>query len=561
MDACSDGSIETVVVMSGSQLGKTETLLNLIGYAIDVDPGPIMVVQPRDRDAEKWSKKRLIPMLRDSPTLRGKVNDDRGRGNDNTILEKSFPGGRIVIVGANSPSGLAGDPIRTLLCDEVDHFRPSAGAEGDPITLARRRTSNFWNRKVVMTSTPTIKGASRIEAAFETSDQRRFYVPCHACSHEQTLRWERVEWAKDESGDHLPKTAVYCCEACGAKWSDGERLAAIRLGTWRASKPFNGTAGFHLSALYSPWVELSGLVAQFLEAKPFPEQLKTFVNLILGETWEEKGEQIDETSLLARREHYGPEVPAEVCVITAGVDTQDDRLEVEFVGWSADEQTWSLDYRVIRGDPSTNTPWRDLDALLLEHRKRVDGIELPVSATCLDSGGHFSQAVYAFARERYGRRVWATKGVAGSRPIWPRQASRKNVGKVPLFLIGVDSAKELVYARLKIDDPEKPAYCHFPDQYDLEYFEQLTGEKAVTKYHLGHARRQWVKARARNEALDCRVLNVAALSGLLSMGLNLARTAANLEARIHAVRVGTRTTTQPEAPSRRVRSPGISADY
>jgi phage terminase large subunit GpA-like protein len=232
MDACSDGEVETVVVQAGSQLGKTESLLNVIGFCIAVDPGPVMVVTPRDRDSEKWSKKRLVPMLRDTPCLRGKVNDDRGRGNDNTILEKSFPGGRIVIVGANSPSGLAGDPIRILLCDEVDHFRPSAGVEGDPVTLARRRTSNFWNRKVILASTPTIKGASRIEAAFETSDQRRFHVSCGSCGREQTLRWEQVEWTKNEKGEHMPELAVYRCESCGARWGDASG--------WRRCAPAPG---------------------------------------------------------------------------------------------------------------------------------------------------------------------------------------------------------------------------------------------------------------------------------------------------------------------------------
>jgi len=554
MEACSDSTVETVVVQAGSQLGKTEAILNLIGYCIDLDPGPIMVVQPRDRDAEKWSKKRLIPMLRDSPTLRGKVSEDRGRGNDNTILEKSFPGGRIVIVGANSPSGLAGDPIRLLLCDEVDHFRPSAGVEGDPVTLARRRTSNFWNRKVVMTSTPTIKGESRIEAALESSDQRRFFVPCHACQHFQVLRWERVEWDKDALGNHLPETATYRCESCGVKWGDGERRAAVRLGEWRATRPFAGTAGFHLSALYSPWVGLRELVAQFLEAKPFPEQLKTFVNLTLGETWEERGERLDEAGLLARREHYGPDAPAAVCVVTAGVDVQDDRLEVEFVGWGLGEEAWGLDYKVIRGDPSTNLPWRDLDTLLLEHRRREDGIMLPVAATCCDSGGSHTQAVYSFTRERYARRVWATKGIGGARPVWPRKPSRNNTGKVPLFLIGVDSGKELLFARLKIMEPG-PAYLHFPNHYDLEYFEQLTAEKVVTKYHLGSATRTWVKTRPRNEALDIRVLNIAALAGLMSMGLSLSRETANLAARANAASVGA---PPPDAAAvRRVRSAGI----
>jgi len=251
------------------------------------------------------------------------------------------------------------------------------------------------------------------------SDQRRYLVPCPKCGHPQTLRWEQVEWGKNEAGEHLPETAAYRCESRGARWSDGERLAAVRLGHWQATRPFAGTAGFHLSALYSPWVELADLVSIFLEAKDHPEQLKAFVNLTLGETWE-----------------------------------------------------------------------------------------------------------------------------------------RKNVGKVPLFLIGVDSAKELIYARLRIEK-SGPAFLHFPDSYDECWFEQLTAEKIVTKYHRGFARRQWVKVRARNEALDVRVENVVALAGLLSMGLDLSREAANLEARVHAVAVGARSATEAYAPQRRVRSTGI----
>ena len=213
--------------------------------------------------------------------------------------------------------------------------------------------------------------SARIEAAFETSDQRRYHVPCGACGHEQALRWAQIKWDKSESGNHLPETATYRCESCGAKWNDDERLAAVRLGTWRAARPFDGTAGFHLSALYSPWVKLAELATMFLQAKDYPEQLKTFVKLSLGETYEEKGEQFDETACSRAASTTGRKFLRAWWSSPAGVDTQDDRLEVELCGWDSSEQCWSLDFRTIRGDPSTGTPWRDLDALLLEQRRRA----------------------------------------------------------------------------------------------------------------------------------------------------------------------------------------------
>ena len=266
MDAISDPSAETVVIMSSSQIGKSESILNMVGYHIDHDPAPIMVVMPTERDAETWSKDRFSPMARDTPCLQGKIADPRSRDGNNKILHKRFPGGHLTIVGANAPSGLASRPIRLLLCDEVDRYPFSAGAEGDPVNLAKKRTVTFWNRKIVLVSTPTNKGASRIEAAFEESDQRRYWVPCPACGAEQLLTWGQVKWDKDENGGHRPETARYHCADCDAAWKDETRWAAISKGRWIADAPFNGTAGFHLNEIYSPWVRLEALVASFKKA-------------------------------------------------------------------------------------------------------------------------------------------------------------------------------------------------------------------------------------------------------------------------------------------------------
>ena len=233
MDAISDGTVESVVIMSSSQVGKSEALGNAVGYYIDQDPAPIMMVMPTERDAEAWSKDRFSPMARDTPCLVGKIADPKSRDGSNKILHKRFPGGHLTIVGANAPSGLASRPIRILLCDEVDRYPFSAGAEGDPVNLAKKRTVTFWNRKIVLVSTPTIRGASRIETAYLESDQRQYWVPCPSCGAHQVLFWGQVRW-ESEGGEHHPETARYHCALCDAAWSDAMRWAAIRRGEWRA---------------------------------------------------------------------------------------------------------------------------------------------------------------------------------------------------------------------------------------------------------------------------------------------------------------------------------------
>jgi phage terminase large subunit GpA-like protein len=509
MDAISDPAIDTVVVMSSAQVGKTEVINNVVGFHIAQDPAPLLVVMPTLEMGEAWSKDRLAPMLRDTPALKDKVKDPRARDSGNTLLHKVFPGGHVTVCGANSPSSLASRPIRIVLCDEVDRYPVSAGTEGDPVTLARKRSATFWNRKMVLTSTPTVKGASRIEMAFEASDQRRFYVACPHCTDAQVLLWTNVKWPANQ-----PEKASYHCGLCGAEWSDVQRWQAIRRGEWRAEASFTGTAGFHLSELYSSWTRISDMARAFLEAKRSPETLKAFINTSLGETWEDEGERVDETGLLGRREDFGQHLPEGVKVLTVGVDLQDDRIEVEVVGWGIEEESWSISHQRIFGDPSAPALWADLDKLLEQKFLRNDGAELQISAACVDTGGHHTQAAYRYCRDRYRRRVYAVKGMAGARPVWPKKASRNNSGKVNLFLIGVDAGKDSIYSRLRITRPG-PGFCHFPMERDPDWFAQLTAETVQTRYSKGFPTRVWSKKPgARNEALDCRVYSYAALQSL-----------------------------------------------
>ena len=504
MDACSDPEVREVVVMCGSQSGKSEALLNTIGYHMHHDPCPILVMQPTVDMAQAFSKDRVSAgLIRPTPALRGLVNDSRAKDANNTTLHKVFPGGALSLVGANSPSSLASRPIRVVLCDEVDRYPPSAGEEGDPISLAKRRAATFWNRKIIQVSTPTNKDASRIEDAYKETDQRRFYVPCPHCDHMQLLIWANVQWQDDN-----PKTAHYHCEECGAAWTESQRHAAVSKGEWIASKPFNGVAGFWFNALYSPWVVLVDTVEEFISCRKDPMRLKTFVNTILAETWEDQGDGVDDYAIAQRKEEYDG-IPEDVVLLTAGVDVQDDRLECEIVGWSAGEESWQIEYHILYGDPSSPQLWSRLDEILLATYEHPLGEPMIIRSTCIDSGGHHTRAVYNYAKTRAGHRVFAIKGVGGEgKPIVGRP-SKNNVGKVPLYAIGVDTAKELHYARLRMDEPG-PGYCHFPAKRDDEYFRQLTAEKQVIKYHKGYPTRTWIKTRTRNEALDVRVYAIAA---------------------------------------------------
>lgn len=508
MDAVSDPTIETVVVMASAQVGKTEVVNNVVAYHIDQDPCPILVLQPTLEMAQTWSKDRLAPMLRDTPCLRGRVRDARARDSGNTMLHKQFPGGHITMCGANSPAGLASRPIRVVLSDEVDRYPFSAGTEGDPVGLAEKRTTTFFNRKRVRTSTPTIKGVSRIEAAFLASDRRRYHVPCPHCDHMQVLRWHNIQWDKDEDGANLPETAAYFCEDCGAQITDADKARVLARGEWRAEVEFNGVAGFHLSALYSPWVTFAEIAREFLAAKHSPERLQVWTNTVLGEPYEEEGQQADDGALLSRREVYGPIVPEGAGLLTAGVDVQADRLEIEVLAWGLASETWSMETRVIPGDPTKPDVWRDLDDYLLTPWTHEHGQVMRVACACVDTG-YLTDEVYKFVRPRLARRVFPVKGIAGAgKPISGRP-SKANSGQVPLYPVGVDTAKDALFARLRITDPG-PGYQHFTSDHDEEYFLQLCAEKKTTRFVKGFPVPSWTKTRARNEALDIRVYAMAA---------------------------------------------------
>jgi phage terminase large subunit GpA-like protein len=421
----------------------------------------------------------------------------------------TFPGGHLTIAGANSPASLASRPVRVVLCDEVDRYPASAGTEGDPVNLAKKRTTSFWNRKSVLTSTPTIRGMSRIEAAYEASSRGRWHVPCPDCGHMQFYRWGQLDF----------DTGMYACEACGTL--NRETAWKAGAGQWVHEDPDNPVRGFHLNEMASPWRRWSEMIADFREAKRKasagnPELLKTWVNTALGETWEEDGDSIEIDDLEKRREYYNAELPEGVLVLSAGVDVQDDRIELEVVGWGAEKESWGIDYKVLYGDPAQDSLWLQLDGHLQRVYQFDDGRALSIGCTCIDSGGHYTDEVYKFCKPREHRRVFAVKGKGGAGVPVVGKASRANRRKVALFPVGDDMGKELVFSRLRVPH-EGPGYCHFPRDagrgYDAAYFKGLVSEKRVLKYVKGRPKIEWVKTTsgARNEPLDCRKYATAAL--------------------------------------------------
>jgi len=512
MDAITDAKIEQVTVMKSARVGYSKILNHTIAFHIHQDPCPIMLVQPTIEDAQGYSKEEIAPMLRDTPCLKGLVSESKAKDGANTILQKQFPGGTLSLVGANSPRGFRRVSRRVVLFDEIDGYPASAGAEGDQIKLGIRRTEYYWNRTIVAGSTPTVKDFSRVERMFLQTDQRRYFVPCPDCGHMQYLKWPNIRWT---DGD--PSTAGYCCESCGVIIPHSKKRWMVERGEWRATAPGNGKhVGFHIWAAYSysPNATWPNLVEEFLDAKNDAEQLKTFVNTVLGETWEDEyASKIGATDLLERAagEQYQQYVPpVEVLALTIGCDVQDDRLSLSVWGWGREEEGWLIDRVKLYGSPSRPEVWKQLDEILQKPYLNEANEKMKVLCCAIDSGGHHTQEVYQYSRERAAMGVIAIKGMSqkGKPPLG--KASKVDVdykGKAlkkgaQLFPVGVDTVKSLLFGRLKHNDPGA-GYLHFFPTIGADYFEELTAEKQILRFRNGYPERVWVKkSQAPNEALD-----------------------------------------------------------
>ena len=561
MDTLGDPFVRKVVWAAASQVAKTEVVMNYVGQSVDQNPGPMLVVQPSLDMAETWSKDRLAPMIRDTPQLRGKIADARARDSGNTILHKTFRSGHLSIVGANSPSGLASRPIRDALFDEIDRYPSSVGTEGDPISLGEQRTRNFWNRKVFYVSSPGDLETSRIWPEWLASDRRKYFVPCPHCSERRVLIWKNVKWESDAiDGDHVhrPETACYVCENCGAIIEEINKRRMLELGEWCATNPDGRFPGFHLSALYSPWVTWAELAALWLEKKRSTEELKTFINLQLGEPWEERDQAFEPTDLASRAEKYPEEIPHGVGVLTAFVDVQADRLELSIRGWGEREESWLIGHHRIYGDPEQDELWSELEHHLARAYNHESGAKLRIGVAMIDSG-YLPHRVHRFVRGRELRGVYSAKGSDSRLRETLSRATRKNRDQVKPWTVDSHHFKAILFRRLRLTagsaEPGGAGYMHFcaPTRTgaDAEYFAQFAAEQLRLVRQGRRFRKVFKQVRARNESIDLEAGNIAAL---YTMGDGVVKRLGEMAAIVS----GGSNPAVVVAKGRRIRSRGVS---
>ena len=530
MDALSPGDpAQRVVFMKAAQVGATEAGNNWIGFVIHHAPGPMLAVQPTVELAKRNSRQRIDPLIEESPALKDRVRPARARDSGNTQLSKDFPGGVLVMTGANSAVGLRSMPARYVFLDEVDAYPASADDEGDPVTLAEARSLTFAHRrKIFLVSTPTIRGFSRIEREYEASDQRRYFVPCPHCGTMQWLQFERLRWEKGQ-----PETAEYHCEGCETPIAEHHKTAMLAAGEWRATAQGDGrTIGFHLSALYSPpgWKSWPDIARDKMAAHGSDEAERVFKNTVLGETWEESGEAPDLHRMADRREAWKPgTVPAGGLFLTAGADVQKDRIEVDVWAWGRGLESWLLDHIVIEGGPGDPGCWQQLTDLLGRTWTHESGAAMTLTRLAIDTG-YETSAIYAWARQVGFAQVAPVKGLDGfnravpvSGPIYvdATLGGKRLRRGARLWSVATSTFKAETYRFLRQDRPLReeieagevfpPGTIHLPDWIDAEWMNQLGAEKLVIERNRrGLGKLAWKKMRERNEALDCRVYARAA---------------------------------------------------
>jgi len=604
MLAVTEPGVHIISAMVATQLLKTSLIENVFGYHADLDPAPMMIVQPKDDAAEQFSKERIGPFINATPALRKIIGSGKSRNSEETIDYKAFPGGFLALVGAGSADNLARRPLRIIMYDEIDKYPLTR--EGLAMDIGDERLASFANWLSIRVCSPTVKGESNIEKSYLDSDQRRASVACPHCGHRQFLDFfDHVHWDKTEDGQHKTDTAAIHCEACSVGWTEAERRRALNTIRWHQTRPFdccgekqipldayastwrngrrdpvdqvwdwwasnrhavyrakcvhcgtwavpNEHAGFQASKLYSPWDrDRPAMIAKkWIKAQGDEDKLQPWWNTQAALPYKRNvGAEISLDALAARCEIWEAEVPDGVAVMTTGIDVQDYRVEIENVGWGRNEESWSIDYHVIDGEISDPEVQAQIDAYLARVWFRADGRPFTTRAVCIDSGGHHTDAVYNFAKARLGRKVWAIKGESArtghTNPVWPikRPSSRSKKSFRPI-IIGVNAAKDFVHAALRKTKPG-PGYMHFNVQTDVNRFAQLTAEQIEWTGHGSLRRRKWVPKPGRaNEALDCRVYAYAALHGLMHMGLKLNRLADDVGA---VITPGTAGAQMPEA--------------
>ncbi len=538
MDAFTQPGINRVVVKSASQVGKSDIMNNVLGRYAHLDPCAVMMIQPTIELAQDYSKSRISPMIRDTKVLSQVFYETKSedgaktRDGKNTILSKLFPGGRLIMCGANSPAGLASRPVRVLLADEVDRFPDSAGTEGDPVDLAAKRMTTFWNRVMGLFSTPTNEGSSRIDIEYKAGTQEEWQHKCPNCGEYHLVRYTEMECDTDEHSDHkghrivVVKDVKWRCPDCGIAFSEADMRKAPQ--KYIAKNPTavqNGIRSFFVNGFTSPWLTWNEVMREWLEAKGDPTREKVVMNTRFGESYAQAGAFEDYQPFLRRREAYGADLPDGVLLLTAAVDTQDNRLEYEVAGWGYGEECWGICKGVILGKPDNPKTWEDLDAVLDRIYRFKNGAGLKVARTFVDSGGHYTSKVYEYCEKNFSKQRFAIKGTAGTPGIpLNYKIGRASGSKIPLVMLGVDDGKQQVMNRLAIE-AVGAQYFHFPQDeelleigprgYDELYFKGIISEHKKKVKRKGVIHEIWEPtAGVRNEPLDLRVYNLACMNSI-----------------------------------------------
>jgi phage terminase large subunit GpA-like protein len=519
MDQLSEDSpTRLVAFMKSSQVGGTEVGSNWIGYIMVHAKGPVAVIMPTEKSLGDWMSQKFDPMAAATPAVADVLRGRSNKSSDNNAQRKKFIGGILYTKTAGSTAELKSTSLRYALADEVDEYDWST-LQGDPLGLIEVRLTTFHDRKLFVPSSPTMKDASRIEELFEKGDKRRYHVPCPHCHETQALKWSNVRWAKNPASPRLVRHAWYVCEHCGVEIQEHEKTAMLAKGRWIADAPNAPYPSYHINAIYSPlglgltWAELA---TEWIDAQDDPAKLMRFMNTRLGETWADRSRDIKPNVLEARAEPYELRtIPVGCLVLTAGVDTQDDRLEIHITGHGRGERTWPIDYHILPGNPADESLWEKLAEYLNATFANSAGKEMRIEATAIDSGGHYTHHVYAFVRSRRVRRCIAIKGAnTPGRHIlgkpsaqdvnWKGATYKKGVA---LYTVGTDTAKHMLYARLSGDAEKDPAErkVHFSQQLDASYYDQLVSETFNPRTN------KWEKKKGkRNETLDTWVYSIAA---------------------------------------------------
>ena len=564
MDAFTDPKIRHIVFVAASQVGKTEVINNIIGYIIDQNPGSILFVHPTTIDAREFSKLRIAPMIRDSPAVRRRISAPKSRDSGNTLLQKTYPGGILTLCGSNEAHALASKPIRYVFGDERDRWAQSAGTEGDPWELAMARQTTFYNAKAVEVSTPTIRGSSNIAKSFAKGTMERWKSQCPHCGEFHEIQWKDIRYKAEETVVNHERTytvhdVFWICPGCGCV--SEEATMKKQPAKWVAENPAayaNGVRSFWLNAFVSPWASWESICLKYQNALGDTGKMQVVYNTCFGQLWEDRGDTQDPDTLLGRREVYEAELPEGVLVLTAGVDTQDDRMEYEIVGHGHFGETWGIEKGIIMGRPDDPATWDSLDMMVFDRVLRFkDGLGLKVSMSFVDEGGHFTEWVRQFCRNRVGKKVFCIKGFPGAdRPFTSPPKKQKIIiknrylGTVWQYQLGVDSGKQIIMDNLKVQAPG-PKYCHFPlrDDYGAMYFHGLLSEHLVPE---GKVRQRWVwtkiQGHERNEPLDCRNYALAAFK-VLPVDLDA------VDRRLKVARGKRPTTEEPPRPAPKRRGP------